>query len=190
MDGILYVPYVNTELEEDSYAYRGNAFDYMSQLNNVGNSIVGGDYYFDHKPAGNTIGFNADLNKPQGYYSDQILFYELPCKFLDSDEKEEKITKLLDYFKSEESFMLTFSFDHDNTAEDILIELKSWVSESQKVMEMPEDVYSEEMKISLLPRRQFKFKSGKANAFLNECMFFDSYDDKIVIFVKKIIFYN
>jgi hypothetical protein len=192
MDGIIYIPYVNTDLNDDDFNYKGNAFDYITQLNNVGNSIVGADVYDNYlqtRPK-NTIGFHANVDKPDGYYSDQILFYELPCKLMDVDENSMKINNLLDYFTSEENFMMIFSFDHENTNEDILVELKSWVSESKKVMGMPSDVYSEEIKIGLLPKRQFKLKLGKNNAFLNECLFFDNYDDKIVIYVKKIIFYN
>lgn len=189
MDGILYVPYVNTDLEEDSFNYRGNAFDYVSQLDNVGNSIIGADNYFNQQTS-NTVGFHANLNKPQEVQSDQILFYELPCTFMDAEENLQTMDGLLGYFTSEESFMMIFSFDHDGDNEEVLVELKSWVSESKKVMDMPSNIYAEDIKIGLLPRRQFKFKFGKSNAFLEECMFFDSYDDKIVIFVKKIIFYN
>jgi hypothetical protein len=191
MDGILYIPYVNTDVENDKFDYRGNAFDYISQLDNVGSNIIGADVYDNYlqKKPKNSIGFNANLNA-QGYYSDQILFYELPVKIMDVDEQPQTIDNLLNYFGTEESFMLIFSFDTENTHSDILEELKSWISESKKVMEMPSDVYAEDIKIGLLPRRQYKLKIGKANAFLNECLFFDSYDNKIVIFVKKIIFYN
>lgn len=190
MDGIIYIPYLNTDLDDNKFEYRGDAFNYVDQLDNVGNTIVGADYYFQHQSSSDTIGFNSRINKPKEYYSDQILFYELPCKLMDTNENSQTIDNLLEYFKSEESFMLVFSFDHDNTDEDTLVELKSWVSESKKVMEMPGDVYSEDTKILVLPRRQFKLKVGNANAFLEECLFFDNYDDKIVIFVKKIIFYN
>lgn len=188
MDGFLYIPYVNTDLDDSSFNYTGPAFDYLAQLGNVGNNIVGAEYYANHKPTNKTIGYNA--GKVNGYYSDQISFYELPCKFYDADGNIANIEYLLDFYKTKESFMLIFSFDHDNNDEECLIELKSWVSESKKIMSMPQDVYSEEMKIGLLPRRQFKLRTGKANAFLEECIFFDNYEDKIVIFVKEIIFFN
>ena len=89
--------------------------------------------------------------------------------------------------------MLLIAFNHDEVEEkdeDCLIELKSWISESKKVMEMPDELYDESIKINLLPKRQFKIKTETANAYLNNCMFFDLYDGKIAIFVEKITFYN
>lgn len=191
MNGIICIPYTNTDLNNDKFDYKGNAFDYIEQLNGVANNIIGADTYFQRQENyKNTVGFNSNINKQENYYSDQILYYELPCNLMDSEGNSQTIDNLLNYFASEESFMLIFSFDYDNTDEEILIELKSWISESKKVMDLPDNVYSEEIKIGALPKREFKLKIGKANAFLEECLFFDSYDNKIVLFVKKIIFYN
>lgn len=192
MEGILYIPYISTDLEDTSFNYKGpeiDQYNYLSRLDQVGSHIIGGEYYVNHRQSNNTIGFNANIN-PEGYYSELTSFYELPCKFFNADGNDETIDELLHYYSSKESFMFIFSFDHDNNDEECLIELKSWISESRKVLEMPDDVYGEEMKIGLLPRRQFKLKIGKANAYLEKCIFFDTYEDKVVIFVKEIIFYN
>lgn len=193
MEGILYIPYVNTDLDENNFNYGGPQLDtdaYLSRLNNVGNNIIGGEYYINNRRhMNNTVGFNANINN-NSYYSDQVSFYELPCIFFDGDGNNIDIDYLLNAYSSKESFMLAFSFDHENNSEDCLVELKSWVSESKKVIEMPSNVYTEDVKIGLLPKRQFKLKIGKANAFLEDCIFFDTYEDKVIIFVKEIIFYN
>lgn len=188
MNGTLYIPYVNTELDDNVFEYKGNAFDYINELNNAGNNIIGADYYFEHKPKNNTIRF-GDINFNNSQY-EQILYYELNCKFMDSDENDLSVITLINYFKTQESFYIIFSFDHDTTDENVLIELKSWISESKKVMDMPNNIYSDDIKMGLLPRRDFKVKSGKINAVLNDCLCFDSYDDKVIIFVGKIIFNN
>ena len=191
MDGIIYIPYTNTEFGNDDFDYRGNAFDYIEQLNGVANNIIGADNYFKRQETfKNTIGFNSKPNNQEDYSSAQTLYYEVPCKLMDAEEKPQTIDKLLEYFSSEESFMLIFSFDYENTDEETLIEIKSWISESKKVMELPDNVYSKDIKIGALPKREFKIKIGKANAFLEDCLFFDNYNDRIVLFVKKIIFYN
>jgi hypothetical protein len=112
---------------------------------------------------------------------------------MDSDGNDENIDNLLNYYKTQESFMFIFSFNVDEVGdenEEVLIELKSFISESRKVMELPDDLYSEDVKMATLPRRQFKVKLGDANAYLEECLFYDNYDDKVIIFVKKINFYN
>lgn len=188
MEGYIYIPYVNTDLDDEKFNYNGNSFDYISKLNEVENSIVGADYYFTNKPTNNSFRFNANINNMDN--NDQILYYEIKCEFLNPDETPMKIDNLLNNFKNGESFMLIFSFDYENTEEDVLIELKSWISESKKVMEMPDDVYSEDIKIGLLPKRRFKIKIGKGNAYLNECLYFDNSNDKVTIFVNNIIFYN
>lgn len=193
MEGILYVPYINTDLDDSNFEYKGPQLDtnnYLNILNDVSQNIIGGEYFLNHRNnMPNTVGFNANL-KGNGYYSDQVSFYELPCIFFDDDGNDLNIDYLLQYYSSKESFMFTFSFNHDSSDEECLIELKSWISESKKVIEMPTDTYTEEMKIGLLPKRQFKIKIGKANAFLENCIFFDNYEDKVIIFVKEIIFYN
>lgn len=188
MDGILYIPYVNTNLDDDSFDYNGPSFDYVSKLNEVGSNIIGGQYYQNHRP-NNSIGFNIYNNKNSSY-SDQISFYELNCSFFDSDDNQMTIDKLLSYYKSKENFILIFSFDQDNTDEECLVELKSWISESNKVNNMPSETYSDEIKISLLPRRQFKLKIGKANTYLEECILYNTFNDKVIIFVKEITFYK
>jgi hypothetical protein len=188
MNGILYVPYINTELDENNFNYNGPELDYLGKLNEIENNIVGGDYYVNHKP-NNSIGFNSQ-NNSNFNYSDQISFYELKCNIFNIDEKEETMDELINFYQAKQSFIIMFSFDYDNTDEECLIELKSWISESKKVMNMPENIYGEETKIGLLPRRQFKLKIGKANAFLEECILYDNYNNKIIIFVKEITFYK
>lgn len=192
MEGILYIPYIDTDLDSDNFNYGGPQLDentYLNRLNAVGNNIIGGEYYLNHRQhINNVVGFNANIDN--NYYSDQVSFYELPCNFFDADGNNMNIDYLLNAYSTKESFMFGFSFDPENNDEDCLIELKSWVSESKKVTEMPSDVYPEDIKIGLLPKRQFKLKIGKANAFLEDCIFFDTYEDKVIIFVKEIIFYN
>lgn len=186
MNGILYIPYVNTDLDDSKFDYNGPSFDYISKLNEVGSNIVGGEFYQNHKQ-NSSIGFNSKNND---FYTEQISFYELDCSFFDHDENNMTIDKLLSYYQSKESFMFIFSFDHDNSNEECLIELKSWITESNKVNNMPANIYSDEIKIELLPKRQFKLKIGKATALLEECMLFDTQNDKVIIFVKEIKFYN
>jgi hypothetical protein len=188
MDGTLFVPYVKTDLEEDNFIYNGPSFDYSSKLDEVANSIVGGQWK-NNQGHGNSIGFNA-IGAEHKEYSDQIDFYELKCRFFNDKEEDETIEELFKHHKDEDSFMFMFSFDQNNSDEDCLIELKGWISESKKVMNMPEENCTQESKMLLLPKRQFKIKIGKATGFLEECMLFDTNDDKIVIFVKKINFYK
>lgn len=189
MDGIIYIPYVNTELDEDVFNYKGTAFDYISELDNVGSNIIGADYYFQDKMDGRTARFNNYYNQNDNYKvnNDPILYYELDCHLMDLDENDLSVINIINLFKSCDSTMLVFSFNEDETNEEVLIELKGWVSESMKIMNMSDNLYSEDIKISLLPKRDFKFKSGKVNAVLNGCLCFDNYDNKITIFVKKII---
>lgn len=186
MNGILYIPYVNTELDDNKFDYNGPSFDYMSKLNEVESNIIGGEFYQNHRQ-NNSFGINYKDNND---YTDQISFYELDCLFFDHDENNMTIDQLLLYYQNKNSFMFIFSFDHDNSNEECLIELKSWITESNKVNNMPSDIYSDEIKIELLPKRQFKIKIGKANALLEECMLFDTQGDKVIIFVKEIKFYN
>lgn len=191
MDAFIYIPYVNTEFDDDIFEYRGNAFDYVSKLDNAMQSIVGADNYFNNQPKRNkTAGFDSVFNKD--IEDDRISYYQLPCKLFDIDENPIVIGKLLEYYKAKESFMLIFSFDSDdeNISEELLIELKSWISESKKVMDMPDEFYSEDIKIGLLPKRKFKLKALNSNSILDDCTFFDLDGNKIAIFVSKIIFYN
>lgn len=193
MEGFLHVPYINTDFDEGKFDYGGN-IDYVSNLNNVGRNIVGysgfEQYTQNKNRYGNSVGFgNQNINKVE-VLSEQLSYYDLPVVLYDIDDNKMSIDCLLDYFKTSDSFMLKFSFDCDNSDEDCLIELKSWVSESNKVMNLPDNEYSEELKMELLPKRTFKFSTEKNKSYLEDCLFFDSYDDKIVMFVKKIIFYN
>lgn len=187
MDGILYIPYVNTELSEDAFNYNGGDIDYISQLNNVGNNIIGAQNFINKQSS--TAGGFYGYHNPQSNSPDQILYYDLSCQLFNASEEVENIENLFNYSKTKESFMLIFSFDHDNSNEDCLIELKSWISESKKVMNMPAP-YTDDLKLELLPRRTFKLDVNNSKSQLVECMFYDSYDDKIVIFVKEIIFYK
>lgn len=196
MNGILYVPYVNTDYEDNNLGFELNSSDYIGQLNNIGQNIIGAnayDEYIQNKQKSNAINFNFNQNSDNEVYSEQIQYYQLSCNFMDINGNDENIDNLLNYFKTQESFILMFSYNPDEVEEnneEVLIELKSWVSESKKVMELPDNLYSEEVKIATLPKREFKIKIGNANAYLEECIFYDNYDGKIVIFVKKIIFYN
>lgn len=188
MNGILYIPYVNTELSEDAFDYNGGSIDYISQLNNVGDNIIGAQNFINKQS--NTAGGFYGYHNPHNESIDQILHYELECEIFNAvTNASENIETLLEYNTSEDSFMLVFSFDHENTDEDCLIELKSWISESKKVMSMP-DTYGDELKMELLPRRNFKLKINDLNSELTECIFYDNYENKIVIFVKQIIFNN
>lgn len=201
MNGILHIPYVNTEYDEEKYNYNGREFDYISKLDDVGNTIIGGQSAVGYisRMSNNSIGFNANFGNGIQVDEGQILFYQLPCVFMNENGQDISIGELINHFKNKDFFMLSFSFDHENTDEDCLVELKSWVSESKKVMDVPDNYFdrdkqmwvnNEELKMSLYPRRQFKMSIGKVKAFLNECVFFDSNEDKITIYVNEIIFYN
>lgn len=188
MDAIIYIPYVDTDLNNHNFDYDDTSFDFTANLNNLSNNIIGGEYYVNNiSKYKNTARLNPNQNTN---YSDQISFYELPCNLYDSNECDIDMDYLLNLYKTKESFMLIFSFNPEFENEECLLELKSWVCESKKIMSMPDNIYDNELKISLLPKRNFKLKINKANAYLEECLFFDDYQNKIVIFVKEITFYN
>lgn len=191
MEGILQIPYVNTDFDDNSFEYKGD-YDYLSQLDRAGNNIVGFDGLSDFMENKNnkSANFGAVNKNNTETLIDQLLYYDLPVSLFDTDNNIITIDSLLNSYNTEESFMLVFSFDQDNTDEDCLIELKSWLSESKKVNDLPSDKYNEDIKMELLPKRTFKFLSEKSKSILEDCMFFDYYDNKITIFVKKIIFYN
>ncbi len=192
MTGVIHIPYIDTDADDEKFNYDGNLFDYIGELDGVATSIIGADNYFNTEREHKTSGFNINLNKTNANHLEQVKYYEIPCVIMDSDEKPFNISTLLSYFKNEESFILIFSFDYDNSTEESLIELKSWMVESTKVMELSEDVYDRNTKMSLLPRRDFIFKSGdKINTTLSDCVYFNTYNNNnIIILVNKIIFYN
>lgn len=189
MEGILQIPYVNTDFDDNSFEYKGE-YDYLSQLNRAGNSIVGFDGLNDfmENKSNKSASFNMVNQNNTETLMDQLLYYDLPISLFDTDNNGITIDSLLTYYNTEESFMLVFSFDQDTANEDCLVELKSWLSESKKVNDLPDDKYNEDIKMELLPKRTFKLILEKSKSILEDCMFFDFYDDKIAIFVKKIIF--
>lgn len=191
MKGLLYIPYINTEYDENSFNYRGNDFDYIDKLNDVGHNIIGANNYYDqinHNSHISTIGFNSQNNNNN--IENILSYYELPCLFMNVDEVDLTLNELKNYENLGEGFIFIFKFDYDNVDEDTLIELKGWITESIKVNNLDEDLYDEDTKIELLPKRQFKIKLDKNEAYLNECIFIETNDGSVAIFVNKIKFIN
>lgn len=184
MQAIFYIPYVNPDLDENVFEYNGNAFDYLDELEKVKNNIIGADYYFENIPQGNSARFN------QGYISQQennvIDYYAVECVLLDDEYRDLHFHKLIEYKDSGEGFMLPFLFDHENADENAVIELKGWITESKKVMDMPDELYSEDIKMGLLPKRNFKILANKTMFVLADCLFFDIDEGKIILYVNNI----
>jgi len=191
MVGILYVPFIDTDLGENSFNYSNDNLDYLSELQNAQQNIVGGENYFNSVPDEKTIGFNPFMYKDQNNNIDYSLsFCEVPCRFLDISEKDEDINNLLGYAQNNEPFISIFQINEDEVDEESAIELKGWITESKKVMDLPVNQYSEDIKLQLQPSRDFKIKVDEYEADLINCKLADFYDGKIAVFTEIIKFKN
>lgn len=188
MQGVLYIPYINTEMSND-FGYEISSNEYLEQLNNVGNNIVGGNFYNMSPQIKSKQNFQTNNNNNNDVTLD---YYEVPCDFLDMMEKHETIDNLLNYYNTKDNFISIFSINEDDETieDDAMVEFKGWVVESEKVLNMPDNVYSEDIKYKLQPTRDFKIKIGENNAFamLKECRFVQKIGYKTGILVNEIIF--
>ena len=182
MDGILYIPYVNTFTDDSLFDYNGPDFNYVNNLIEVELNIIGADN-FQKNINNHSIGFYSN-NKNIPSESDLISFYELKCKFFNVNGGDITIDQLL----NEYIFFISFSFNEDEVDEDCIIELKSWITESKKIIDLPDENYTNEVKIELLPKRTFKLKVRDKKAELINCSFIDIDNGKIIIYVEKKIF--
>lgn len=186
MNGILYIPYINTLLDESSFEYNGPDFDYISKLSDVENSIIGDENYVN-----NVANSNKTTNSIVNNKQEQLSYYEFPCKVLDANDNDETIDNLLKYYKNKNCFLLSFLFDQNEINDDCIIELMSWIFESKKVLNMHDNLFdSEEKKLMMLPKRTFKLKINKAISILDNCFLFDTSNNKFTIAVNEINFMN
>lgn len=188
MDVVLYIPYVDSEIDESKFNYNGGDFDYLSRLDSVGGSIIGADNYFNQiETPRNSVGFYSN-NKTNSYddYGGLIKYMKAGVVLLDVNGGRFNYEKLVSLSGSDTAFMLDVAIKPDEIDDEASLELRSWISESNKIISLPDDLYDEAIKISLQPKRDFRFDYSGESFILGNCMFFDFQESIMTIYVNNV----
>lgn len=191
MKCFLEIPYNYSFIEDKDFDYNGE-IDYINDLSNAKSNILGYESYFDNVDNSNEKNYKFNQQNHNNINQEDVInYYDIPCNILTEEYQEVDIEYLLNFYKTKESFLLTLIIDENSIDyEEGIIEFKSWVVESLKINNLDEKHYSEEIKMNMLPRRNFIIKTDKNRFELNTSMFIEKEENKIIIFVKEIIFYK